>query len=71
MKLAIASTPCPVVSGWIARLLAPLGRRRDVRRRGRADMLSSHTRRDIGLHNMGLGDDARGDPLYGNARRRW
>lgn len=66
MKLAIASTPCPVVSGWITRLLAPFGRRRDAHRRGRADMLSSHVRRDIGLV-----DDARGDPLYGNVRRRW
>jgi hypothetical protein len=70
MKQAIARASCPVVSAWFVRLLAPLGRR-DTHRRGRADMLSSHIRRDIGLHNMGMGDDARGDPLYGSTRRRW
>jgi hypothetical protein len=69
MKLAIACTPRPV--GWIARLLAPFGRRRDLRRRGRAETLSSHMLRDIGLHHAGLADDARGGPLYGAVRRRW
>ncbi len=65
MKLAITCTPCPFVSGWISRLLAPFGHRRGARRGGRADRLSSHMLRDIGLN-----DDARGDPLYGKVRRR-
>lgn len=65
MKQAILRASCPFAPGWFARLLTPFGRRRDARRRGRADMLSSHMRRDIGL-----ADDARGDPLYGSVRRR-
>jgi hypothetical protein len=65
MKQAIARASGPVLPGWFARLLTPFGRRRDTRHRGRADMLSSHMRRDIGL-----ADDARGDPLYGRVRRR-
>lgn len=65
MKQAIAQASSPFAWGWLARLLAPFARPRDVRHRGRADTLSSHMRRDIGL-----GDDARGAPLYGSVRRK-
>ena len=65
MKQAIARASCPFAPGWFARLLTPFARQRDVRHRGRADTLSRHMRRDIGL-----ADDARGNPLYGNVRRK-
>ncbi len=66
MKQAIECTCRPFVLGWFARLLAPFGARRDAHHKGRADRLSSHMLRDIGLS-----DEARGDPLYGGTRRRW
>ncbi len=65
MKQAIAQAPFPFTSGWFARLLASCGGRRDARHRDRANRLSPHMLRDIGLS-----DDARGDPLYGSVRRR-
>jgi hypothetical protein len=70
MKQAIARASCQSMPGWFARLFASFGGCRDARRRGRADMLSSHMQRDIGLHHAGLADDAHGDPLYGSVRRR-
>ncbi len=65
MKQVIDRVPLPALFDRMFRLLALQARPRNKHRKGRADSLSRHTLRDIGLN-----DDARGCPLYGSARRR-
>ncbi|HWA51378.1 MAG TPA: hypothetical protein VG742_24120 [Dongiaceae bacterium] len=69
MKQVIECPSPPGPFGWATRLFAVFVHRYRAHRRGHADLLSDHMLRDLGLHNMP--DEARGDPLYGNVRRRW
>jgi hypothetical protein len=66
MKQAFARVCCPALTGWITWLVAPLRSLRELRRLAPPKPLSSYMLRDIGL-----ADDAHGDHLYGNFRRRW
>jgi hypothetical protein len=66
MKQAFARVCSPTLMGWIAWLVAPLRSLRELRRLAPPKPLSPYMLRDIGL-----GDDARDDPLYGSTRRRW